>query len=350
MIRIVALSLVAAACFADDDISTLKKRAVDYVISNQKDDGSFKLPELGVDAQPFGIYAVAGLAIMSERGIADEVVKIANYFLGIQDEDGLFVKKGSGYHRASLQQGYCILFLEEILLRVKDKGFPFKKEEVEKIRAAIEKAIVYLKETQHETGTWTYDPRRKAQLGTYKESAVSVGIMHSLAMARKLGFDVDEGMMKKGVEYFISRQYKDGGFINGDWERTPSYHMTSGVMYAMKFFKRYDGVEESLKRAEAYVKTRDGKGYLTNNYPKDGFARRRVMYGHLYTCLYSKTDDDMAAETLSTMVLGSKDEGLWTSSISTVGATSFAILALNSHKNKLHIFEDYSVEPEETWY
>lgn len=160
--------------------------------------------------------SLAGLAFLSagarpgaDTPYSPQLRKALDFVLACQRENGLFRDAPKGKkqpeapaaHAMMYTHGYATLFLAEAYAASDDAALR------DRIRPALEKALIVLTCTQNKQGGWRYQP-------VPMDADVSATTCQAMALlaAQRAGVWVDEPTLEAAVKYVQSCQNKDGGF------------------------------------------------------------------------------------------------------------------------------------------
>lgn len=197
------LNAVVFAGADGDKVDKAVERGLGYLAARQKSDGSFGAPETPYGTDP-AVTALCGLAFLSDgdtpnRGkYGGKLARIADYLLGVVQENGLIEDPRNPSPRPMYGQGYGITFLCEVYGMYEHEGFK------EKLRNAVDLII----ETQGADGGWRYRPIREPIADTSVTSCQLV----ALRAAKNAGFYVPNEVIEKAVAFILKAQNNDGGF------------------------------------------------------------------------------------------------------------------------------------------
>jgi len=232
----------------------------EWLISQQNKDGSFSMVR-GMDGNPAPV-AVTSLAAMSlmaagnlpDRGPHDRAVKRAiDWLVEHCAEDG----KYSGYFEDDRDttskmhgQGYALLALTQAVgMYGSDES---QREQRDRLRGAITRAVALIERTQGELGGWWYEPTRVAE----HENSITVCMIQALRAARDVGFRVDGGVIEKAVRYVkASQDTKTGRFRYALNDPKTSWALTAAALSTLNALGDY-GSEvwrsgfEAMQRAD----------------------------------------------------------------------------------------------------
>lgn len=252
-----------AAPEIDAQLNDAIARGLEYIASQQNDDGSYG--ENTRYGKNVGITSLCALAFMSDghlpgRGAYGEAVeKSLDFVLDHATESGMIMAQSS--HGPMYEHGFATLFLGEIYGMVGADVEP-------RLREALVKAVRLIVNTQNHEGGWRYNP-------VPEDADVSVTICQVMALrsARNAGIKVPNETIERAVQYVRDCQNPDGGFRymrtagSSAWPRSAAGVAT--LFYAGKFD------DEAID---------DGMGYLlANAMPGERRTQAHFYYGNYYT-------------------------------------------------------------------
>jgi hypothetical protein len=347
-------SLITSQDVPDPYADTAKK-AAHFLLSQQTAEGHFNIGNVR-EKHYNGLYSVVGLAILSETGFTPEMEKLARYIMKNQEQDGAFLTaQGDNTYKVSFEHGWVTIFLLEIYLEDKEGKIKLDGGFKNELKTSINKAMKFVMGTQDPSGVWSYVYGGKQFPQNYKESAVNLGMLQALAMAKAAGLDSNEQTIKAGIA-FLRANWKNGGIVNGQLEQNPSPHLTPGILATLLWLKSYGG-SDLLTSGLAYIKQRETSPYFTqwkydewDTLPKNlleqakMLVERRQMFGLFHTCLYWKRAGDekkfaeMHKKSCELLLKNTSGDAQWNSTIGPCGATAFALLTFNLAKKDSLVF------------
>lgn len=330
--------------YVADEIDRAVRRATDYLLETQRDDGAIADRGHEIAMTSLAIMSMASVGTqpskLSDRGRAME--KAINFVLKEkhQDAQGYF-----GGRDGSRMYGHGIttLMLTEML------GMGATPEQNERIHRALVKAIELILAAQRVSkseklrGGWRYTP-------TSRDSDLSVSIWQLMALrsAKNDGINVPGESIEKALNYlrfsYASPMNRDGtprdkisGFSYTPGTHHPSFTMTAAGMLAMQVCGQYDSplVEGASE-------------WLLQHPPKKN--ERFFHYGVYYYAQgmhqaggdYAEKADKLVPELL---LDGQRTNGSWLGRAGeernqgSVYATSLAILSLSVRYHYLPIYQ-----------
>ena len=299
------------------------ERGLEFLASRQHDDGSFGS---GTYRGNVAICALSGLAFMSGgstpgRGpYGEQVSRCVDYLLANTEGSGFISHLASGSHGPMYGHGFATLFLAECY------GMSRRPE----LREKLSKAVLLIVNTQNEEGGWRYQPQRL-------DADISVTICQVMALraARNAGIRVPRETIDRCIDYVKQSQNADGGF---------SYQLQGGE----SAFARSAAGVVALYSAGVYEGPEIDKGiaYLMKFLPEQGVERREpyYYYGHYYAVQAmwqagGGTWNRWYPAVRNELIALQKEDGFWTSPISTEYATAMACIVLQVPNNYLPIFQ-----------
>lgn len=183
------------------------ERGLEFLASQQQRDGSwigsvgFKLNQDYTvqenDVPHVGVTALCGMAFLAgghlpDRGAYGVVLSRAIDFLVSHQNDQGFIT-----HRQSrmYDHAFATLFLAEV----------FGQTESNEVRAALQRAIDLIKNSQNPRGSWRYQP-----FALESDMSITVCQLMALRAARNVGIRVPAETIKRAVEYVNDSQVKGG--------------------------------------------------------------------------------------------------------------------------------------------
>ena len=247
------------------DIVASIDKGLAYLAKVQQSDGRFEAYS-GYGAYPAVMTSLAGLAFMANGSTPEEgpyspnVKKAMLYILRIADpkvnKDGLLAGPGSE-GRSMYGHGFSMLFLAQCY--GVEVSTPFE----ERIRDALEKAVVLTSKSQSPAGGWIYTPTSEGD-----EGSVTVTQLQALRACRNVGIKVPKETIDKGVGYLRLCQNADGGISYSAQSRGQSRPAISAAaiacFYAAGVYDRQTGGSgdeaEMVERLVRYVRTSTNVG------------------------------------------------------------------------------------------
>jgi hypothetical protein len=241
-----------------DEITDAQKLAVDkglaWLASRQAADGGY----MG----HAGITALCGLAFMEQGNLptrgkyADNVKKCLQFVENSCQQSGLIcAASDSG---PMYGHGFATLFLGEIYGMTGD----------ETIKEKLQRAVHLIETTQNPQGGWRYQP-------VPFDADISVTICEIMALraAQDAGIKVEKTVRDKAIEYVVSCQNADGGFMYQSMGGPSGYARTAAGCASLY----YAGVFQSdnLTRGLDFLKTWVAGGMM-------GAEERHFYYGNYY--------------------------------------------------------------------
>ena len=331
-----------AAPIDDAPVEASLRRALDYLLRQQRADGS--ITDTGGNP-----HAMTGLALMAlaatghqagDGGREGEAMRRAlDYLLDEkrQKENGYYGGDGSRMYG----HGIVTLSLAELA------GMGADAAQDRRIRLRLEKALALIlwsqdrKEKQDEEhyGGWRYEPDAR-------DSDLSVTIWQLLALrsARNAGLDVPKPAIDKAVVY-VKRAYRpienkhdgSGGACRYQKDRGPEYSAAAAGLVALQACGIYEGTE--VDGSVAWLGSRPLK-----------WDDRWVFYGTYYFAqgMYQRGGEaaDLARQAVNELLLPRQEsDGSWIAprdeerAAGRVYATSMSVLSLAVYQHLLPIFQ-----------
>ena len=299
------------------------ERGLAYLAGVQDAGGSF-----GDDRQHAGITGIVGLAFLADghlpgRGGAESqgygavVERAAEFVLASSGPSGLIAAETS--HGPMYGHGYAALFLGELYGMA---GEP-------RIRAALQRAVRLIVDTQNPEGGWRYQPRPF-------DADISVTITQIMALrsARNAGLAVPRSTIDRAIAYVRACQNPaDGGF---------NYMLRQGG----SLYPRSAAGVASLQYAGVYNDraVEEGLAYLRRELDKPNAAGSHYFYGHYYAAQatflaggehWTRFYPKLRAE----LIANQQADGSWSSSHGEAYGTGMALLVLQMPNRLLPIFQ-----------
>lgn len=339
-----ALTAPAVSPFQKDEVDIAADKAIAFLLTQQKEDGSIQTGQHQTTMTALAIMAMASVGIQpidpTSEGRA--MKRALDYVLqeDRQDDKGYFGQKDGG---RMYGHGIVTLMLTEML------GMSTTDEQDKLLHDRCQKAIDLILSSQKEDkpvnarGGWRYNPNsRDADL------SASVWQLMALRSAKNDGMQVPGSAIRDAVEY-LKRSYsspldrnglpsdKAGGFCYEPGRRHATYTMTAAGLLAMQVCGEY---ESPLVAGAA--------DWLLAHPPK--WKERFCMYGTYYYAqgMYQRGGDH--AKTAATLVQDmllkeQRDDGSWEAengeerNAGRVYSTSLAVLSLSVKYHYLPIYQ-----------
>ncbi len=216
------------------------ERGLQFLAAQQQRDGSwigsvgFKLNQSfeiqEQDVPHIGTTALAGMAFLAgghlpDRGRYGPALDRAIRFLIDHQNDQGFIT----FHQSRMyDHAFATLFLAEV----------FGQTESEKVRAALQKAVDLIKNSQNERGSWRYQP-----FALESDMSITVCQLMALRAARNVGIRVPAETINRAVQYVLDSQVKD----DPGW---PGWRDAGDSYYALgKGAFRYQYQDEDMSRS-----------------------------------------------------------------------------------------------------
>lgn len=336
--------LVPSNAFQQDEIDVAIGKAIDFLITQQRDDGAILDKGIDTTMTALSIMAMASVGVQAADPTPNGTSMQRALAFVLQD-DRIDDKGYFGHKDGSRMYGHGIitLMLTEML------GMGTSQEQDELIHARSQKAIDLILSSQKEhkstqfRGGWRYNPDSKDS-----DLSVSVWQVMALRSAKNDGLDVPASAIADAVEY-LKRSYaspldrnglpdqKASGFTYEPHHTNPTFTMTAAGLLAMQVCGEY----ESPLVAGA-------SDWLLENPPK--WKERFCSYGtYYYAQGMSQRGGEhakVAQELVQKMLLDEQSaNGSWTAENSSekghgaVYATSMAVLSLSVKYHYLPIYQ-----------
>ena len=185
---------------------TLKavKQGLDYLAKTQSPDGAWHEGR-GGDAYPCAMTSLAGTALLAHgdtptRGhYSPNIAQTVDCLLRYTGKNGLITGPGQDGGQPMHGHGFALLFLASVY------GMESNTERREKIKEAVERAVLLTAGGQSGAGGWTYTP------GGGDEGSVTVTQVQGLRAAHNAGFSVPKGTIEEAVRYIERCSTPEGG-------------------------------------------------------------------------------------------------------------------------------------------
>ncbi len=248
-----------------DRRQTAISRGLDYLASNQTQDGSF-----GPANGRVGITGLCLLAFMAQGheegrgryaswpGGGDVLRRGVDFLLSRSLQPGGRVNpeisasdgKPTGYvfdinDPDSKMHGHG--YASQVLILAygsAKKGTPRWK----RLRTAVQRAVRVIENSQSITGGWGYEPNR----ATTHEGSITVTVVQALRLAATAGFVVDKTVRDKGLKYLRNSQKRDGSFKYSITSDTSTAALTGAALTAMHGFGEY--YTDAIRRGMDYLR------------------------------------------------------------------------------------------------
>lgn len=203
-----------APVLVDDDVAveitprvvTAVERGLEYLASKQQRDGcwigsvGFKLNQdytvQESDVPHIGVTALCGMAFLAgghlpDRGaygvVLDRAVK---FLIGHQNDQGYITYRQSRMY----DHAFATLFLAEV----------FGQTTSNEVRAALQKAVDLIKNSQNTRGSWRYQP-----FALESDMSITVCQLMALRAARNVGIRVPAETIERAVDYVLASQVQE---------------------------------------------------------------------------------------------------------------------------------------------
>lgn len=307
----------------DLSVDQAVRNGLEFLLSQQNDDGSFRSPEQG---KWVGVCSLVGLALLS-RGVRSGVGtagqalrRIAQYVLSRVQGSGFIAADSHTSHGPMYCHGFGSLFLAELL------GTDDQLE----IRPKLTSAVRLIRDTQNAQGGWRYNPAPDDA-----DLSVTVCQMMALRAARNAGLGIPKQTIDRAVDYVRRCQNPDGGFmyqVRGGESRFP---LTAAAIVALFSAGIYEGPEID-----------SAFNYLQNNMAGTSSLERNnyFFYAHYYSMqaywLRGGSQWESWYSGLKRALLGIRGaKGSWFDYNSPEYGTAMACLILSMPRNLLPIFQ-----------
>lgn len=278
-------------------------RGIDWLIENQSGDGGWPGRLSGTNGRVV-ITAVAGLALMADRGHSTEVRNAATFVAenaGVSNQRENRLNRGGGnWNQDNWGLSFGGVFLCEYLSQHNERA----------IRRGLQRIVEALEENQERSGGYGHGPGGPNALGYVELEVISNFAMATLGMAKDLRIDVDQDKLESGLRYIIDCQNPRTGSV-GYSTRAGQQGMdgagrTAGALWAFR--------KCGQTRLEAYTKmveyfngrmddVAEGHASVYTHYLSAGLAARdlgRSAWGEFYErfeaelVMHAKSDGSFA--------------------------------------------------------
>jgi hypothetical protein len=257
------------------------QRAIDagiaYLARVQHDDGSWGS---GQNSGNLAVTSLCGLAMMSGgnqpgRGqYGRNVSKAVQFVLSKEDRNqpGYLINHRASSHGPMYEHGFATLFLAEA------HGMINEREQRDRLRAALGRAVDLIVRTQNREGGWRYRP-------VANDADISVTICQIMALraARNAGIAVPKSVADRCIAYVKDCQdlRGSGGFRYQTHGGPTGFARTAAGVVALFSAGLYDGpeVQKGLKYMMTYKpggNNQGGGGFFEGDY------HTHYYYGHYY--------------------------------------------------------------------
>jgi len=262
------------------------ERGLRFLASQQQADGSIQTKDSSRPAiAALTVMACLSAGHMPGEGPYGEVMDRAiDFVLSVQREDGLFtylattapVGPSNATHVAIYNHGMCGLMLSEVYgMTTEDRAA--------RIRPAIRKAIVFVRNLQKrevppgrelDRGGWRYI--KPTSQRDFSDTSVTSWMIMFLRSAHNAGFEVPVEYVNEGIDYMLRCCNPDtGGFRYGNYRETAETRGTTGAGIVTLFLSgRYN---DEIER-------KSGAWFLHRNY--SDYNRSRIVYDRYFYGVY----------------------------------------------------------------
>lgn len=233
--------------FQRDDVDLALDRAIAFLMTQQKEDGSIHSGRHETTMTSLALMAMASVGVqpVDPGAEGDCMQKALEYVLreDRQDDQGYFGSKDGG---RMYGHGIVTLMLTEML------GMSHSAAHDQRLHESCQKAIDLILSSQKEQkpvlarGGWRYNPNSRDS-----DLSASVWQLMALRSAKNDGLQVPASAIHDAVEY-LKRSYSSpldrngqpsdsaGGFCYEPGRRSPTYTMTAAGLLAMQVCGQYD--------------------------------------------------------------------------------------------------------------
>lgn len=202
-------------------------RGLAYLARTQSRDGSWS--EGGSYGRyPVTMTAIGGLGLMAggntpvEGKYARNVRRAVDYLIASQQEDGFINRGNTG--RGMYGHGFAMLFLAEAY------GMEQDATRQARLKRVLEKGVQLIARSQSGAGGWYYSPNSGSD-----EGSVTITQVQGLRAARNAGIKVPKETIQKGIDYINKSANNDGGIAyratGGGGSRPPITAAAVAVLY-----------------------------------------------------------------------------------------------------------------------
>ncbi len=335
---------VAVSPFRKDEVDAAADKAIAFLVTQQKEDGSIHTGKYQTTMTSLAIMAMASVGIQPADPSAEgqSMNRALAYVLqeDRQDDKGYFGQKDEG---RMYGHGIVTLMLTEML------GMSTTDEQDQLLHDRCQKAIDLILSSQKEKksvdarGGWRYNPNSNDS-----DLSASVWQLMALRSAKNDGLQVPATSIRDAVEY-LKRSYsspldrnglpsdKAGGFCYEPGQRNPTFTMTAAGLLAMQVCGEY---ESPLVAGAA--------DWLLVHPPQ--WKERFCMYGTYYYAqgMYQRGGEhaETARKLVQEMLLKEQDgSGSWEAkngeerAAGKVYCTAMAVLSLSVKYHYLPIYQ-----------
>ena len=249
------------------EASTAINKGLEYLLSTQKEDGSWDTN--GEGAHAVGITSLSLMAFMSNAHFpgfgpyGDQLDKGMKWLLNVakNSPSGLLASPHGGH--AMYEHGLATLALSEIWGMARDP------EDDDAAHLALKRAVDVTLRSQNPGGGWRYQPQSDGG----EDTSCTMTVFHALASARQAGIVVPNETISKLLNYLKDAKDPDtGGFTYAPRGRAnPTLPCTAGGAYIAQLAGQRD--TELVQSALRYLKSQAPKIFTSMNH---------YYYGHYY--------------------------------------------------------------------
>ena len=239
------------------------QKGMDYLLSEQNNDGSFGRGRYGRNV---GIASLCALAFMADGRMPGQdkygqaVQKTLDFILSCSTETGLIASDNTS-HGPMYGHGFATLFLGEIYgMNPQDT----------RVRDALVRAVQLIINSQNDEGGWRYNP-----VPYDADVSVTICQVMGLRAARNAGIKVPRSTIDRAVSYVQRCQNPDGGFRYMIQSGTSAWPRTAAGVATLFYAGIYQ--DNSIDRGIDYLLRTVGPE--TSNM---GSIRSHFYYGHYY--------------------------------------------------------------------
>lgn len=298
-------------------------RGLEFLASQQREDGSFASGGMGGNPAVVGLGGLAFLASGStpERGpYGKEISRAIDYLIANNRPDGFISPAGSQTHGPMYGHGFATLFLGEV----------YGMSPRDDLRDSLSRSVELIVRTQNDEGGWRYDP-----VPQQADLSVTICQIMALRAARNSGLHVPKSTVDKCEAYVRQCQEPDGGFCYMLQTRGSMFPRSAAGVVALYSAGVYQ--DPAIER---------GLSYLDNFPPQPNKLQREshYFYGQYYAiqAMWHAGGDRWQRwypAVRSSLLKTQRENGSWRDSVGPEYATAMACIILQVPNNTLPIFQ-----------
>ena len=245
------------------DLLAACQKGMDYLLTEQNNDGSFGRGRYGRNV---GIASLCALAFMADGRVPGQdkyglaIQKTLDFILASSTETGLIASESTS-HGPMYGHGFATLFLGEVYgMNPQDT----------RVRDALVRAVQLIINSQNDEGGWRYNP-----VPYDADVSVTICQVMGLRAARNAGIKVPRSTIDRAVSYVQRCQNADGGFRYMLQSGTSAWPRTAAGVATLFYAGIYQ--DNSIDRGIDYLLRTIG--------PQSGnmaSVRSHFFYGHYY--------------------------------------------------------------------